>query len=210
MSEAVKSDVAPSVASESDADDAASGDDIAGSVSSEMTDITADAFFELLSNRRRRYTLHCLEQASGPVELGDLARQVAAWEEDKAVDAVSASERKNVYTSLQQFHLPKLDEKRLVAFDDREGVVELGSAAEEVDIYIEVVERGNVPWSHYYLGLAAVHALLMVAAYVGVVSAVSVGIFCATSLAVSAMAHTYYTKTEMRLGTGEKPPERDQ
>jgi hypothetical protein len=170
-------------------------------------EITADAFFDLLSNRRRRYALHCLEQRGETADLGDVARQVAAWENGKEVDAISASERKSVYTSLQQFHLPKLDEKGVVEFDQREGTVEPGPATEEFDIYMEVVERGSIPWSHYYLSLTGVHTLAIVAAYVGFVSGIAVATFCVTTLALSVLAHTYYTKTEMRLGTGETPPE---
>lgn len=175
---------------------------------SDETEITTDAFFEVLSNRRRRYTLHCLEQEGGTVELGALARQVAAWENDKTVSAVSTGERKNVYTSLQQFHLPKLDEQEMVAFDRREGTVELGAATEEVDIYIEAIESGNVPWSQYYLGLAGVQALTVVIAYAGLVPGVAAGTFGVTALLASALAHTYYTRTEMRLGASETPPER--
>lgn len=204
MSEGVTSDTtsteAPTIGTEGD-----DGDDTPAEQRADET----DAFFDVLSNRRRRYALHCLEQSNGAVELGALAKQVAAWENDKAVSAVSTAERKSVYTSLQQFHLPKLDEQEMVAFDRREGTVELGAATEEVDIYIEAIETGNVPWSQYYLGLTGAQTLAMVAAYAGLVPGVAAGTFGVTALAVSALAHTYYTKTEMRLGASETPPEHE-
>lgn len=207
MSEGVTSDTTS--AGELTIGTAADDSDDATEQQSDETTVTTDAFFDVLSNRRRRYALHWLEQSNGVVELGNLAKQVAAWENDKAVSAVSTAERKSVYTSLQQFHLPKLDDQGMVAFDRREGTVELGPATEEVDIYIEAIETGNVPWSQYYLGLAGVQTLAMVAAYTGLVPGVAAGTFGVTALAVSALAHTYYTKTEMRLGAGETPPEHE-
>ena len=207
MSKAVEADTSQSRESINDTSSALS-DGVSNEDQSETTEITSDVF-ELLSNRRRRYSLHYLEQGEETVELGDLARQVASWENDTEVDTVSASERKNVYTSLQQFHLPKLDEKGIVEFDKREGTVELGPVPEDFDIYMEVVERGSVPWSHYYIGLAAVQSLLLGATFAGFVSTTAVSIIFVISLAVSALAHTYYTKTEMRLGTSEKPPEHE-
>lgn len=207
MSKGLRADANQSIESTDDTDSVRS-DDVSSEDLSETQAITSEAVFDLLSNRRRRYTLHCLEQ-EGTVELGDLARRVAAWETGKDVDAISASERKNVYTSLQQFHLPKLDEKGIVEFDDRKGTVEPGPATDEFDIYMEVVEQGSVPWSHYYLALSLVHALAIVSAYAGLVPGAVVASFCVTTLAVSALAHAYYTKTEMQIGTSETPPQRE-
>lgn len=180
-----------------------------GKAADGTVDLSRDTLFETLSNQRRRYTLHHLEQSGGTADLGSLSEQVAAWENDKSLDAVSASERKNVYTSLQQFHLPKLDDIDLVEFDDRQGVVGLGPAAGELDLYLEVVESGSVPWSVYYAGIAGIQGLALAAAQLGILSlsTVELGTLFVTMLAVSAIAHTYYTKREMRLGACEEPPE---
>ena len=78
--------------------------------------------FDLLSNHRRRYTLHYLRQNGGQAELGELAEQVAAWENGIDIERISYDQRKRVYTSLQQVHLPQMDELGIVAFDEREGV----------------------------------------------------------------------------------------
>jgi hypothetical protein len=173
---------------------------------------TQSRLFELLSNQRRRYALHYLKQNGGSVELGDLAEQVAAWENHKAVDDVTSTERKSVYSSLQQFHLPKLDDEGMVEFDSRAGTVRIGPAVRGVDIYMEVVETGEVAWSQYYLALAGMGCLLMAAGIyeVSVLSGTTSGIVVVTALAVSAVFHTYYSRTEMRLGTGERPPDREE
>lgn len=117
-----------------------------------------------------------------------------------------------MYTSLQQFHLPKLDEKEVVDFDGRAGTVELGDAAKDVDIYLEVVAERDIPWSQFYLGLAAVNLALLVATFAGtepltMIPDLGWGIFVATTFLVSALVHTYYNRTKMHMGQTEKPPE---
>jgi hypothetical protein len=180
-------------------------------VSSEHSDLSRDEIFEILSNQRRRFTLHHLQQNGDRAELGDIARHVAAWENGVDVDAVSSEERKRVYTSLQQFHLPKLDERGVIAFDDREGVVELNSIAEDVDVYLEVVEGLDIPWSHYYLLLATVNLAVLTGSYAGIFTLQAIpiadwGIFVAVTFLVSAIVHTYFSRTEMRLGDADTPP----
>lgn len=174
--------------------------------------LTRDETFEILSNHRRRYALHHLQQNDECADLGDLSEHVAAWENDIGVSEVSSSERKRVYTSLQQFHLPKMDEKGVVEFDDREGVVELTAAAEDVDIYLEVVDVDDVPWSQYYLGLAVANLGILAGSLAGlypftIVPSGGLALLVVTTFLVSALVHAYFTRTEMRLGDNDTPPE---
>jgi hypothetical protein len=174
--------------------------------------VTYDECFDLLSNHRRRYTLHYLQQNGGEASLGDLSERVAAWENEIPMEELSYDERKRVYTSLQQVHLPRMDDAGVVVFDDREGRVEVGPAAEELDIYLEIVEDRDVPWSAFYLGLAVLNALVVGAAALGVpgVGAVpdyGLAVFVVTTFFVASVAHLYLTRTEMRLGEGDAPPE---
>jgi hypothetical protein len=174
--------------------------------------VTYDECFDLLSNHRRRYTLHYLKQNGEAVTLSDLSETVAAWENEIPVEELSYDERKRVYTSLQQVHLPRMDDAGVVSFDDREGVVEVGPAAEELDIYLEVVQRGDIPWSMFYVGLGVFNFLVVTASAVGVpgVSAlpqVGIAVFVVTTFLVTALSHLYVTRTEMQLGADEQPPE---
>ena len=173
--------------------------------------LSRDDAFETLSNQRRRFVLHFLQDADGTAALSDLAEQVAAWENDTEVAAISASERKTVYTSLQQFHLPKMDDLGVVAFDRREGEVALTEAADRLDIYLEVVDRYDVPWGLYYTGLSALGFLLVGLANAGVdpftvVSPVGWTVFVLTALAVSSVSHLVHAR-RMRLGSHAGPPE---
>lgn len=170
-----------------------------------------DEVFQVLANRRRRYTVHALKRADGRAEIGDIAEQVAAWEYDTEVDQVSYDERKRVYTALQQSHLPSMAEAGIVEFDKNRGVVEQTPALDEVDVYLEVVRDRDIPWSEYYLGLSAVAAALMAAVAVNawpfrLLPDLAWGIAVAVAFAVSAVVHTYFAR-DLRVGETDRPPE---
>lgn len=90
---------------------------------------------ELLKNARRRRTLRLVAD-DGPVDLGDLAEQIAARENDVPVSELSSSERKRVYVGLYQCHLPKLDDEGVVAFDPESGRV---AATAETDRFLALL-----------------------------------------------------------------------
>ncbi|WP_435066171.1 DUF7344 domain-containing protein [Halobaculum sp. EA56] len=128
---------------------------------SDSDDLSRDEIFDLISNSRRRYAIQYCKQADGKVSLSDLAEHVAALEHEKDVSEISSSERKAVYTSLQQTHLPRLDRAGVVEFEN--GTVELTDRIERLDIYLDIVPEGSVPWGVYYLGLSALSAVVMAA-----------------------------------------------
>lgn len=176
--------------------------------------LSQDDVYEVLRNRRRRYVIHYLRGTDSRVALGTLAEHVAAWENDIDVTAVGADARKNVYTSLQQFHLPKMEELDLVVFDQRAGEVTLTDAADDIDVYLEVVDRYEAPWSLYYLAVGGMAGLVTLGHGLGVpvlagMTDVMCGIFTITAVGVLALVHTYCTRT-MRLGTEGPPPEAKQ
>lgn len=168
--------------------------------------------FDLLSNHRRRYTLHYLERNNGRAELGELAEQLAAWENGIEKAEISYDQRKRVYTSLQQVHLPQMDKLGILRFNEREGITALTEGAEELDFYFEIVGRRDIPWSEFYLLLGGVDAVILTggAADIGPLAAVpgiGWGVFVLTTFLVVSLAHLYVSHTEMRLGQGEKPPD---
>lgn len=172
---------------------------------------TEDDLFEVLSNRRRRYAVHALEQAGESMEIGDVAERVAAWEYDVDRANLSYDERKRVYTALQQTHLPKMDDVGIVDYDKHRGTIEPRPALDDVDVYLDVVRGRDVPWSQYYLGLAGAALLLVGAVAAGVwplalVPDVGWMAAIAVAFAVSAAIHTYYARGS-RLGADGAPPE---
>lgn len=170
--------------------------------------ISQDEVFTLLSNRRRRYTLHACKHQTGPVELGPLAKQIAAWEHDKALKEVTSSERQRVYTALQQRHLPAMDDAGVIEFD--RSLITLTDSARELDVYMDVVPRNTIPWAEYYFGVSVISVTLLAAAWAGVyppiVSELVWGVLIAMIFLLSSIVHVWSNKS-MRLGTAEKPPE---
>lgn len=180
-----------------------------GPVGADDRSIDRDEAFHVLRNQRRRFALHALKQRDEPVELGDLAEQVAAWEYDVAPEELTAQQRKRVYNSLLQTHVPELEETGLVEYD--RGTTELTDRAEEIDVYLEVVSGRDVPWSSYYLALGAVCSALLAAVWlgapvVGAVSGIGVATFTTVAFSVSAIAHLF-TQRDARIGEAEEPPE---
>jgi DNA-binding transcriptional ArsR family regulator len=177
--------------------------------SAQSPEPTRDELFHVLRNRRRRFAIHHLERADEPVDVGELATQIAAWENDVPTDAVTSKQRRRVYNALQQTHVPALDETGLVERDRRE--VELTERAAELDVYLELVDGRDVPWSEYYLGVAGVGALVtgLTAFDFGPFAAVpdvAAAVFLVVVVLVSAAANYHYQHGN-RLGEHDRPPE---
>lgn len=169
--------------------------------------LTMDEIFEILSCKRRRHVLHHLKQQQGTSDLGTLAEHIAGWENDKVPAQVRSNERKNVYTALRQFHLPKMDEKGVVEFDSRAGTVELSEQAADIDIYLDVVSGYDVPWSLYYTSISVIFGCLLVAVHLSIGPLARVTVMTVTTLflvtvIVFSLIHTY-TNRKMRIGSSD-------
>lgn len=71
--------------------------------------LPTDDLYKLLSNERRRHAVRFLLER-GPVSKRHLVDYVASNELGKPADALTEKERKRVYVSLQQCHLPKIED----------------------------------------------------------------------------------------------------
>jgi DNA-binding transcriptional ArsR family regulator len=107
-----------------------------------------DDVFDVLGNARRRAALRRVAEGSA-LSQGELAEAIAAEENAVPIEAVTAAQRKRVYVSLYQIHLPRLDEAGAVAFDRHRGRVEPGPHAETYLSYLERCEvaDGSEPGS---------------------------------------------------------------
>jgi len=156
------------------------------------TELTQDDVFEILSSPRRRYLLYHLRKEGGPIELVELAEHVAAWENDVDREGLTAQERKRVYVSLYQTHVPKLDEAGIVDYDPDSGMVELTRRAELLDDYLE--DEDGIQWPYLYVGLSILGSALLAATLAGVwifgaLSESVVAVFVVGLFAVLALAH---------------------
>ena len=176
------------------------------------TEITEDELFDVLANQRRRFAVHLLKrEEDDTIAIGEMAEQIAAWENDIDAAEITGNERKRVYTALQQSHLPKMDEAGVVNFNKNRGLVEPTQALEDVDVYLDVVEGREIPWSDYYLGLSGVAAALVAAVWIGawpfvLLPEMAWTLAIVVAFAFSAIAHKYYT-AQMKVGRTQEPPE---
>lgn len=170
-----------------------------------------DVLFDVLSNRRRRYTVHALKVDDARLDLGTLADRVAAWECGVSPGEVSRKQRKRAYTALLQSHLPMMEEAGVVQFDKSRGVVEPADNLDDVELYLDVVHGAAIPWSQYYLLLSVLASTLLIAQGIGVTmfSELSTGltaILIAGAFLVSSSVHWLRARRN-RLGVRSDPPE---
>lgn len=176
------------------------------------TDISEDELFDVLANQRRRFAVHLLKrEEDDAVAIGDMAEQIAAWENGIDTAEITGNERKRVYTALQQSHLPKMDKAGVIDFNKDRGMVEPTPALTDIDVYMDVVEGREIPWSTYYLGLSGVAVALTGAVALDAWPFVLLPdmawmVAIVVAFSFSAITHKYYT-AEMKVGEPEEPPE---
>lgn len=96
-----------------------------------------DELFSALANERRRSVLSCLSESDVPLALADLAKEVAASEQETSVPDVPADEAKRVYTALYHVHVPCLVEAELVTHDQDQDLVARTEVSDDVASLIE-------------------------------------------------------------------------
>lgn len=158
--------------------------------------LSRDQMFDILSSSRRRYTLYYLRQQNEPVQLTDLAEELAAWENDTTVEELSSQARKRVYVSLYQTHAPKLEEAGLITYDADTGEIALREDAPEVEPFISNGED-ETKWYRYYGAVALLNALLLVGVIIGIppltaISPTATGLVVISSFLLLSVAHAVY------------------
>ena len=165
----------------------------------ENDSISTDELFALLSNGRRRHVLEFLSENGGEITLRELATTIAAEENGLEPVEVNYTQRKRLYTSLYQSHLPRMERSGVIEYDRNSGMVTLGPKAEGFDAYLEVVGENEFTWSEFYLGLTGLFAAVTLAFATGTPPFASIGptiLMAALTLVllVSAVAHVRYTR----------------
>ncbi|ELY95304.1 hypothetical protein C482_16703 [Natrialba chahannaoensis JCM 10990] len=91
--------------------------------------------FHILGNDRRRAIVQLLARQSGHVDVSDVATEIAATESDTT--PVPNNLYKSVYVSLQQTHLPQLEEDAVIEYDSDAKTIQSGPNFETVVGYID-------------------------------------------------------------------------
>jgi DNA-binding transcriptional ArsR family regulator len=123
--------------------------------------LSPDEAFDILSNRRRRYALHYLSDHPEGETLQELARQLAAWENEIEVEEVTKKQQKRVYVSLYQTHVPKLESAGVIEHDDDSGLLTLTGRADDVTTYLRDDTERTEDWYLYYFALVGASVVLM-------------------------------------------------
>ena len=112
-------------------------------VETRTTGLAVDEALNLLSNERRRLVLRRVAEV-GETNLKALATEIAAREVDSPTDAISSKERKRVYTSCLQLHLPKLASADALLFDRSSGDVRSVERTVALVALLDDIERHTV------------------------------------------------------------------
>lgn len=103
--------------------ESSAGDAAASSPDGGHSGLDRETLFDLLSSRRRRYVVRYLLRTEDETAFRTLTDRVAALEAGTTVEGLTDDERKPVYVSLRQTHLPRLDEAGVVRYDPDRGTV---------------------------------------------------------------------------------------
>lgn len=165
--------------------------------------------FDVLCNRRRQRVIRYLNrtEGDGPLEFSDLVDHVTARETDTAPGDISPAQRKRVYNTLRQTHLPKLDGAGIVEYDPDTNRIEPGDAADRVRLYLDR-DPGGVAWHTRYLTLSAAATGVIVVNWLGVypfgsVSSATIGAAVFAVFAVSTLVHTVDARSN-GIRTGDR------
>lgn len=174
--------------------------------------LARDDVFHLLQNERRRLVLRYLTEHDTPaVEMREVAEQVAAWENDTTVAGLTSDARQRVYIALYQSHLPKLDERGVIEYDQNRGTIEPCASLAQLEPYLssdtvssesseqeETVNEEETNWSwrwnDHYLGLAVLSMLSVLGVALSPIGS-GIGLWLSATIAgvfgVSALAQRF-------------------
>lgn len=185
-------------------------DERAETVSGELD---TDQLYDLLANRRRRFVIHYLKGVEGATEIGKLTEQIAAWELGCGTDELSRTERKRVYTALQQSHLPFMEDSGLIEYDKERKRIEPAGELFDVIVYPGHRSIATPLWNAATIGLCVLFAAVVSSLWLDVWPLTELSplvwatIFLAT-FAVSVLGSEWAARTDGN-GTLEAPPELD-
>lgn len=153
--------------------------------------------FDLLRNSRRRVALRYLLDRGEEVTRSELAEHIAAVENGVSRTELNSTQRKRVYVSLYQNHLPKMEEYGVISYDGRAGTARITERAKLLAYYLDAESNRSRAdrWARYYLllGLLGVSALALASVdwlFVSVAPATVASVFL-SALLLTSVVNTY-------------------
>ena len=102
--------------------------------------LDVDEAIEGFGTERRRRVIELLER-DGSSTVGELATEIAAGENEVALEAVTGPQRQRVYVPLYQDQLDKLEEVGAIEWDKDRGTVNRGPAFEHAAKVLETLRE---------------------------------------------------------------------
>ncbi|MCC4771432.1 hypothetical protein FXV91_15055 [Methanosarcina sp. DH2] len=116
-----------------------------------QSQLSKSDIFGVLQNDRRRHVLELL-RSQGNQSVRSLSEEIARLEAE--TEEPNSNVRKSIYISLLQTHIPKMESLGIITYNREHDTVELLHAVHDFDIYMETVDKGDISWSQFYLGLS--------------------------------------------------------
>mgnify|MGYP000224070306 CR=1 FL=1 len=132
------------------------------------TELTQAKLFDVFSNARRRRTVQYLKRQGGSCDLAPLVEQVAAWENETDPDDVTRTQRRRVYISLYQTHLPMLEDHGIVDWDPERHEIELLPNEERFEPYLDRHLDSQRPWDRLYAAVTALSVVTLALSWLAV------------------------------------------
>lgn len=116
--------------------------------------------YDILKNKRRRFVLLYLQSHEETVSIGELAEQIASYENDVPVKQLNAQQRKRVYIGLYQCHLPKMADADVIDFEQSRGEVRLGPRGPPLLEFLEESIKEDRTNARYYYAVVSAGVLV--------------------------------------------------
>jgi hypothetical protein len=150
--------------------------------------------FGVLQNDRRRCALEIL-RTQGRQSIRSLSEEIAHIESQS--EEPKNNLIKSIYVSLLQTHIPKMESMGIIVYNREQDIVELLPASQDFEIYLETVEKGDIPWSQFYLGLSIFTFVGNIMIYLEIINWISSykWIFFTSSLfVVASLVHIFHVR----------------
>jgi len=112
-------------------------------------ELSNDTVFGILKNSRRREVLRYLKAHDRTATVREVTERIAAIENGIEEAEVSYKQRKRVYVSFYQCHLPKMAKAGVIDYNKDRGWIKLRPVAAQMDEYLEDQRLVAENWSHY-------------------------------------------------------------
>ncbi|WP_436346892.1 DUF7344 domain-containing protein [Natronorubrum sp. FCH18a] len=158
-------------------------------------ELTQAELFDVFSNARRRRAVQYLKRQGGSCDLAPLVEQVAAWENGIDPDEVTRTQRRRVYISLYQTHLPMLEEHGIVDWDPDDHAIELLPGDDVFEPYLDHRLENQRPWHRVYASVTALGVIAIALSWLSIgpltatVAPAIALVLCLLVLAVSVAQH---------------------